>query len=79
MLVYSFAEVAWSAPMFYTSIKNMVLSTARGTMHKTRTSSVGVDEDEDPALPHEQIPTWQWTCGLLLSSIGTLVVGKSAL
>ncbi|KAG9032075.1 hypothetical protein FRB95_001936 [Tulasnella sp. JGI-2019a] len=74
MLVYSFVEVAWSAPMFFRSVKNMVSTILQRDQPTSKPKAE--DEVEDPALPHEQIPTWQWTSGLLLSSIGTLVVGK---
>ena len=31
---------------------------------------------DDPALPHEQVPTWAWSIGLALSILGTILVGK---
>lgn len=80
MLVYSFTEVAWSAPMLFPSIRTAVYALLRRPQAPIATSTHDREEEaEDPAPPEDQIPTWQWTSGLLLSSIGTLVVGKHAL
>jgi len=75
MLVYSFTEIAWSAPMFYRSFKTAWLSAVYGS----RPGKADVGDTDDPAPPHEQIPTWQWILGLLLSTAGTLIVGKFTL
>lgn len=91
MLVYSFMEVLWSAPLFYRSLKGavvellIVLRPGRTTRRprlpqaRERSRDVSPDEVEDPAPPHEQIKTWQWTGGLAMSSVATLLVGKYAL
>lgn len=79
MLAYSFAEVAYSGPSFYHSAKTMFLTLTGRAKPIATPLQVDDDEAEDPAPPHEQIPTWHWLLGLSLSSVGTLVVGKAAL
>ncbi|KAG8905045.1 hypothetical protein FRB99_000781 [Tulasnella sp. 403] len=85
MLVYSFVEVLWSSPAFYRSFAGAatriqetfeLTSTFRRLPMDNNTSLVGETEPIDPAPPHEQIKTWQWTSGLLISSLSTLIVGK---
>ncbi|KAG8889581.1 hypothetical protein FRB98_003643 [Tulasnella sp. 332] len=80
MLVYSFTEVAWSAPMLFPSIKTRISALLGRPLYVHATSPHDREDEaeEDPASPEDQIPTWQWTFGLLLSSLGTLVVGKYA-
>jgi len=88
MLAYSFAEVAWSAPIFWRSIKGVYVN-IRYTIRERRAAKAGTEfTDEkpieqidiyDPAPKEEQVPMWGWTLGLLASAVGTLVVGKLSL
>ncbi|CAE6468068.1 unnamed protein product [Rhizoctonia solani] len=84
MVCYSFAEIAFSAPIFWSAIK----SGYRDARYKLRETQArrkgqefnepkpeGYEAMEDPAPPHEQVPLWAWVTGLALSMVATLVVG----
>ncbi|KAG8897077.1 hypothetical protein FRC00_004844 [Tulasnella sp. 408] len=76
MLVYSFVEVLWSSPMLYRGLRAAFARLLGSKQLSRRPSSAPQEEIEDPAPPHEQIKTWQWVGGLILSSLATLIVGK---
>ncbi|KAG8925932.1 hypothetical protein FRC02_009309 [Tulasnella sp. 418] len=85
MLCYSFAEVAWSAPLFYRSFKSAYANivyfikerrAARAGREFNDPKPVEQENSDDPAPPHEQVPVWAWMGGLSLATAGTLIVGK---
>ncbi|KAG8919255.1 hypothetical protein FRC01_001378 [Tulasnella sp. 417] len=76
MLVYSFVEVLWSSPMLYRGFRAAFARLFGSKPLSRRPSSTRQEEIEDPAPPHEQIKTWQWVGGLIVSSLATLIVGK---
>ncbi|KAG9087881.1 hypothetical protein FRC06_002323 [Ceratobasidium sp. 370] len=84
MVCYSFAEVACSAPIFWSAMKNAYRDTSyklrerkarRNGVEFTEPKPEGYDMIEDPAPPSEQVPLWAWLVGLSLAAVGTLVVG----
>jgi uncharacterized oligopeptide transporter (OPT) family protein len=74
-----------NAPIFYRSLRQTVRemkfdysswsAKRKGQVfHDTRPiSDLPLD---DPATPEEQVPFWMWSSGLIISIVGTLVVGK---
>ena len=85
MLCYSFAEICASAPIFWRSFKQAYRSIKfeyqSWSARRTGTIFTGTRRKEDitlddPALPHEQVPVWAWSVGLVLSIIGSIIVGK---
>ncbi|KAG8679543.1 hypothetical protein FRC09_018903, partial [Ceratobasidium sp. 395] len=84
MVCYSFAEVAYSAPIFWSAIKSAYRDTSyklrerkalRNGVEFTEPKPEGYEMLEDPAPPNEQVPLWAWVIGLSLAAVGTLVVG----
>ncbi|KAF8599334.1 OPT superfamily oligopeptide transporter [Ceratobasidium sp. AG-I] len=84
MVCYSFAEVAYSAPIFWKAMKSAYTDTSyklrerkarKNGVEFTEPKPEGYDMMDDPAPKEEQVPLWAWVIGLTLSAIGTLVVG----
>ncbi|KAJ3106943.1 hypothetical protein HDU97_005224 [Phlyctochytrium planicorne] len=76
MLFYSFAELAMNGKAIVgavvTGVKELfgAISAALG---KNTDYSARVDEN-DPAKPEDQVPTWFWVTGVLISSVFTIIV-----
>ncbi|KAJ3207363.1 hypothetical protein HDU67_007521 [Dinochytrium kinnereticum] len=76
MLFYSFAELAMNArsigQALVTGSKelygNVMKAMGKNTGHEAR------EDDDDPALPQDQVPTWLWTSGVAISSVVTILV-----
>ncbi|KAJ3106260.1 hypothetical protein HDU97_006711 [Phlyctochytrium planicorne] len=76
MLFYSFAELAMNGKSIIGAVVtgtkelygNISASLGKNTEHTAR-----VDEN-DPAKPEDQVPTWVWVSGVLLSSVFTILV-----
>jgi len=84
MVCYSFAEVACSAPIFWSAMKTAYRDTSyklrerkahRNGVEFTEPKPEGYDMIDDPAPPSEQVPLWAWVVGLTTAAVGTLIVG----
>jgi len=78
MLCASFAEVAMNGPILYRGLKRAFFETAekipatRSYAEKHLTTAER--EIEDPAPQSEQVPTWLWSGGVLLSIAVSMIV-----
>lgn len=78
MLCASFAEVAMHGPVLYRGMKRAFFETAV-KIPKTRAFASkhlggGEREIEDPSPPSEQVPTWAWSGGVLISIAVSMIV-----
>lgn len=78
MLCASFAEVAMNGPMLYRGMKRAFFETAE-KIPKTRAFaekhlSAEEQESDDPSPKSEQVPTWAWSSGVLLSITFSMIV-----
>ncbi|KAI8907523.1 OPT oligopeptide transporter [Powellomyces hirtus] len=73
MVVTSFAELGWNWKMIAKGLKGAAIEVYYTVTRKDQSMITQID-DEDPTLPHENVPTWAWTGGVLLSAIFTIVV-----
>jgi hypothetical protein len=53
------------------------LKELKGFFSKNRADALPAEDDEDPAKPEDRVATWEWTSGLLVSSIFTIIVLKA--
>ncbi|TFK48797.1 OPT oligopeptide transporter [Heliocybe sulcata] len=73
LLCASFAEVFCNFKSIITAVKHMIVP----LIAKLRKTDIKVAEEyliQDPAPPHEQVPIWLWTGGIVLSTIVSMVV-----
>ncbi|KAJ3112453.1 hypothetical protein HDU96_004534, partial [Phlyctochytrium bullatum] len=77
MLFYSFAEMA----MNYRSLSNALVygakelySAIRSAIKKDGSQVAGRVDENDPAKPEDQVPTWVWVTGALVSTVFTVLV-----
>lgn len=79
MLCASFAEVAMNGPMLYRGLKTAFFETAE-KFPKTRAFaekhmiSRREEESDDPSPKAEQVPTWAWSTGVVLSIAFSMIV-----
>lgn len=78
MLCASFAEVGMNGPLLYRGMKRAIFETAE-KIPKTRAFAArhlsGAEmEIEDPSPKSEQVPTWTWTSGVVLSIAVSMIV-----
>ncbi|KXJ92090.1 OPT oligopeptide transporter [Microdochium bolleyi] len=78
MLCASFAEVGMNGPILYRGLKRAFFETAE-KIPATRTFAEkhltnGEREIEDPSPKSEQVPTWLWSGGVLLSIAVSMIV-----
>ncbi|KDN36291.1 OPT-domain-containing protein [Tilletiaria anomala UBC 951] len=71
MLFYSFAELAITGPAIYRSIKSLTVNVYRAARKLDKQEN----EDEfDPAPKSQQVQSWSWPSGWLLSCVVTILV-----
>ncbi|KDQ62137.1 hypothetical protein JAAARDRAFT_121385 [Jaapia argillacea MUCL 33604] len=75
LLCASFAEVGCNFKSIITAVSH-VMAPAIARFRKSE-EDVKVDEQyliHDPAPPHEQVPTWLWTGGVLAAAVVSIIV-----
>ncbi|EPQ54853.1 OPT oligopeptide transporter [Gloeophyllum trabeum ATCC 11539] len=74
LLCASFAEVGCNFKSIITTVKQMIVPHI-ARLRKTEDTKIAEDYViEDPAPPHEQVPLWLWTGGVVISTIVSVVV-----
>ncbi|BFZ56735.1 hypothetical protein PYCC9005_003783 [Savitreella phatthalungensis] len=78
MLCASFAEVGCNGPIIYRAVKRVIYDTAE-KVPATRQWAARKNAGSEPAIPDpqppsEQVPTWMWTTGVVISIIFSCIV-----
>lgn len=78
MLCASFAEVAMNGPVLYRGMKRAFFETADKIPHTRAFASKHLTNEEreieDPSPKSEQVPTWTWSGGVLISIALSMIV-----